>query len=127
MSRITETTNVTIKEELVAPRIVIEWNPTDDTGTVHWHITKEVWVGGEYKGFGAPTDVLHISLDECLEYVFDVPLPDGTTTQMPAAMIFLGMKAAFDRLGPLLLARRDVLLAPPTEPAATDPSTEPSP
>lgn len=110
MSRITEVANATLKEELVAPRTIIDWQPNTDAGTIQWLVTKEKWVNGEYLGYGPPDDLLTIDLDEALEYVFDVHLPDGSVVQMPAAMIFLGMKAAFDTLAPIIIAKRT---APP--------------
>lgn len=121
MSRITETTGVTIKEELVAPTTTIYWDPVTDTGVVQWNTAKERWVNGVYEGCKSTGDVLSLSIDECLEHVFEITLPDGSTMQLPGAVMFLGMKAAFDRLGPLLVERRAAMSAPPVMPVATEP------
>lgn len=120
MSRITVVDGVTIKNEAVAPGIGINWNPLTDTGTVVFKLATEHSIDGEFKQLlpHEPGE-MSFSIDEILEYVFEVPLPDNTTMQLPGALLFLGIKSAVNTLYEARFTQ------PPEE--LPDPQPEPDP
>lgn len=90
MSRVSEIANVT--REAVAPRITINWNPTDNTGAVVFKVEHMEFVDGELKQM-VPDGFLAVSLPELMGRSFMVG-----ETEVPTMLVMGYIKAAFDTL-----------------------------
>lgn len=66
MSRITETTNATIRTEAVSPRITIHWNPVDDSGFIQFQTSRMEFINDEFVRL-LPEDDLTISIEDFMQ------------------------------------------------------------
>lgn len=105
MSRINEIANVT--REAVAPRITINWNPTDNTGSVIFKVEHMESIDGEFQRM-VPEGFLSISLPDLMARSFMVG-----ETEVPTALVMGYIKAAFDTL----YTERQAAVAAPIDPA----------
>lgn len=106
MSRFESITNVDIIYEAVAPQININWNPETNKGTVMFHVEHQEFhkiPDQEMQFVRREIDnrfqmrPLGVSIDQILADVYDIVLPDGTTTQIPGTLLMLTVKAAFEK------------------------------
>lgn len=65
MSRITESTNVTLTSEAVAPRIVIVWNPVSNVGHVQFEVQRMESIDGVFNRL-IPEQDLFLDLNDLM-------------------------------------------------------------
>lgn len=97
-TRITTVADATIKEEVVSPGFIVSYDAQTQEGIISFALAVEKSINDVYVRTDPLQDRVAMSIDEMLEYVFEVPLPDGTTMHMPGALFFLGAKAVFDKI-----------------------------
>jgi len=66
--------NTATESESLAPRTVINWNPTDNTGSVVFECARFYRTAGTTEYFGAPEPdgAISVSLEELLQRVISV-------------------------------------------------------
>ena len=95
MTRITETTNVTLTRTAVAPRIVINWNPIDDSGSVDFQVQHIEEVDGAFQRM-TPAPSIAFPIEDIMSRAVNIPLPDGSTFAFPPLLIGAYIKQVFD-------------------------------
>ena len=93
------TINAATEAEALAPRTVIDWNPTDNTGRVVFECAKFYRTSGTFNYFGAPEldGGISISLADLLQRSVDVPTPSGPIN-VPMPLLMGAIKVLFDQL-----------------------------
>jgi hypothetical protein len=96
--RITEVTP-TVESEALAPRTTIFWEPTSNTGSVHFECQRFYRTTGTTDYFGAPEPDggLSLSLADLMTRTVTVQTPNGPM-DIPAALLMGAVKALFDEL-----------------------------
>lgn len=92
-NRIEEVTNVNRTRETVAPHIIIEWNPVDNSGYVSFCLRDMIWEDGEFVGLTSqktlknlgPSDSIRVPIPHIMEA--NIPV-NGTTF---SGMLLMGM------------------------------------
>lgn len=91
--------NAATESESLAPRTVIDWNPTDNTGGVTFECSRYYRTAGTEDYFGAPEPdgALRVSLGDLLQRVVTVQTPGGPV-DVPAPLLMGAVKTLFDSL-----------------------------
>lgn len=90
--RTTEISNATISTEAVAPRININWNPLDDSGSVQFQVQRMEFINGEFQRM-LPEPDIQIPLDEIMTRIVSVNDKNITGYDVTAFI-----KAVFDQI-----------------------------
>lgn len=95
-ARITQV-NASVEAEVLAPRTVINWDPTNDTGSILFECAKYYRESGTTNYFGVPEPDggMSLTLGEVMPKVFTVPTPQGDV-QVPAVFIMAAIKSLFN-------------------------------
>lgn len=91
MTRITEIENASIRREVVAPRISINWNPLDNSGAVVFDTAVEERINGEFHRL-IPHDSIAVNLGELASRTVTVP----GVGEVPFALVMGYIKQVFD-------------------------------
>lgn len=91
--------NAATESESLAPRTIIDWNPTDDTGAVTFECARFYRTAGtlDYFGAPAPDGAIRISLADLLQRTITVQTPQGPV-DVPALLLMGAVKTLFDEL-----------------------------
>jgi len=91
--------NPATESESLAPRTTINWNPTDNTGSVLFDCARFYRTQGTFDYFGAPEPDggISVSLDDLLVRSVDVPTLGGPVN-VPLPLLMGAIKILFDQL-----------------------------
>jgi hypothetical protein len=91
--------NAATESESLAPRTIIDWSPTDNTGGVTFECARFYRTAGTADYFGAPEPdgAIRASLDDLLQRVITVQTPGGPV-DVPAPLLMGAVKTLFDSL-----------------------------
>jgi hypothetical protein len=84
--------NASVVTEVLAPSTEIQWNPEDNTGQLVFRCERYTFLDGQRVG-RTPVDPLVVPLAQVFGRVFDT-----VAGPIPAEVVMLGIKAAFDTL-----------------------------
>ena len=84
--------NASVMTEILSPSTEIQWNPEDNTGQLVFRCERYTFLDGERVG-RTPVDPLVVPLAQVFGRVFDT-----VAGPIPAEVVMLGIKAAFDTL-----------------------------
>lgn len=117
-ARIKRINNV-VESEVLAPRTVINWDPTTDTGNVLFECAKYYREAGtgNYFGIPEPDGGMSISLAELMPKTFTIPTPDGSV-EVPAVLLMASIKSLFNET---YYAQRVTTASDPVPPEANAP------
>jgi len=134
-NRIHTQENIVRKTEAVSPRITITWDPGTTDGLVEYSVMDLVIENGVKVGLaphtrlkavaGAP--MVRVTLDEVLNSMIEVELPDGTLYPLPGGLVVGAVKAVFDRKFNELLEAQINAENAASAPEPTNPDPSPTP
>jgi hypothetical protein len=91
--------NAHVQSETLAPRTVIAWDPTTNTGSItyecaNFFVLKE---DGSYFGQPAPSGAVSVSLETVIAETVDVEVAPGVFQPVPMALVAGAIKAHFKK------------------------------
>lgn len=102
-NRIEEVTSVKVTRETVAPQIIIEWNPVDNSGYVSFCLRDMIWEDDVYKGMGPQKTLKNLGAGDSIrvpiQHIMEANIPVNGTTfsgQLLMAMIKSYFNIAWD-------------------------------
>lgn len=106
MSRITVIENATIRHEIVAPRISINWNSLDNSGAVLFDTAVEESINGQFTRL-IPSEAIVVTLADLAQRTVILP----GVGEVPFELVMGYIKQVFDDL----IVERAAAVEPPAE------------
>lgn len=102
MPRVT-TASGDVLDEIISPRITMDWNAITNGGLVYFHMARLVSLDGVPVAQQDLPNILTVSIADLLTRTFTVPIgqnPDGTliTQDVPVTLVMAALKAGFAQL-----------------------------